>query len=122
MDRACSIATAAIAPIGSFPKAEHLVFVGGSATTAISVLAKKRETFAYAELTRTGLQSLISLLKSLDLDARKALPGMNPQRADILLAGLLVLDAAFKRTLHERAMVSTNDVLLGFLLTRKHLR
>jgi exopolyphosphatase/guanosine-5'-triphosphate,3'-diphosphate pyrophosphatase len=122
MDRACSIATAAIAPIGSFPKAQHLVFVGGSATTTISVLAEKREPFAYADLTRTGLQHVITLLKSLDLDSRKRLPGMNPQRADILLAGALVLDAAFKRTLHERAIVSTNDVLLGFLLTREHLR
>jgi exopolyphosphatase/guanosine-5'-triphosphate,3'-diphosphate pyrophosphatase len=122
MDRACSIATAGVAPIGTFPKVEHLVFVGGSATTTISVLAKKRETFDYADLTRTGLQSVITLLRSLDLEARKSLPGMNPQRADILLAGVLLLDAAFKRTLHERAIVSTNDVLLGFLLTREHSR
>jgi exopolyphosphatase / guanosine-5'-triphosphate,3'-diphosphate pyrophosphatase len=122
MDRACSIASTAIAPIGSFPKAEHLVFVGGSATTTISVLAEKRETFAYADLTRTGLQKVMTLLRSLDLEARKNLPGMNPQRADILLAGAVILDAAFKRTLHERAIVSTNDVLLGFLLTREHSR
>jgi exopolyphosphatase/guanosine-5'-triphosphate,3'-diphosphate pyrophosphatase len=122
LDRARAIASAGIAPIGSFAKAEHLVFVGGSATTTISLLAHKREAFAYADLTRTGLQQVISLLRSLDLDARKDLPGMNPQRADILLAGALVLDAAFKRTLHERAIVSTNDVLLGFLLTREHSR
>lgn len=122
MDRACSVATAAIAPIATFPKVEHLVFVGGSATTTISVLAQKREAFAYADLTRTGLQHVITSLRSLDLEARKNLPGMNPQRADILLAGALVLDAAFKRTLHERAIVSTNDVLLGFLLTREHSR
>ena len=41
---------------------------------------------------------------------------MNPQRADILLAGALILDAVFARTLHERATVSTNALLLGFLL------
>lgn len=122
MDRACSIASTNIAPIGSFPKIEHLLFVGGSATTTISVIAEKREEFAYAELTRTALQKVISLLGSLDLDARKKLAGMNPQRADILLAGVLLLDAAFKRTLHEHAIVSTNDVLLGFLLTREHSR
>ena len=118
MDRAAAIATEAIAPIGSFPKVERLVFVGGSATTTISVLAQKRESFAYADLTRSDLQGIIAHLRALDLDARKALPGMNPQRADILLAGAIVLDAAFKRTLHDRALVSTNDVLLGFLLTR----
>lgn len=122
MDRACSIASTNIAPIGSFPRVEHLVFVGGSATTTISVIAKKREEFAYAELTRTGLQNVIALLRSLDLEARKNLPGMNPQRADILLAGVLILDAAFKRTLHEHAIVSTNDVLLGYLLTREQSR
>jgi exopolyphosphatase/guanosine-5'-triphosphate,3'-diphosphate pyrophosphatase len=122
MDRACALATAALAPMGAFPKVDRLVFVGGSATTIISVLAGKQESFSYADLTRTGLQEVTNRLRALDLEARKALPGMNPQRADILLAGAIVLDAAFKRTLHERAVVSTNDVLLGYLLTRKQSR
>lgn len=122
MDRACSLATAALAPMGGFPKVERLIFVGGSATTTIAVLAGKREMFSYADLSRTGLHEVIVKLRSLDLEARKELPGMNPQRADILLAGAIVLDAAFKRTLHERAVVSTNDVLLGYLLTREQSR
>lgn len=116
MDRACAIADEAIAPIGAFPKVDRLIFVGGSATTTISVLAGKRESFAYADLTRADLQSLIERLRALDIEKRKALAGMNPQRADILLAGAIVLNAAFRRTLHDRATVSTNDVLLGYLL------
>jgi exopolyphosphatase/pppGpp-phosphohydrolase len=44
------------------------------------------------------------------------MPGMNPQRADILLAGALILECAFSLTLHEQALVSTLDLLLGTLL------
>lgn len=116
IDRARAIADEAIRPIGAFPQVNRLVFVGGSATTAISVLAEKRESFSYAILTRSDVQALIDRLSRMSVEKRKALPGMNPQRADILLAGLIVLDAAFRRTLHDRATVSTNDILLGFLL------
>jgi exopolyphosphatase/guanosine-5'-triphosphate,3'-diphosphate pyrophosphatase len=55
-------------------------------------------------------------LCALQLEVRKSLPGMNPQRADILPAGLLIIDVVLQRTEHEQALVSTNDLLLGTLL------
>lgn len=116
LDRARDMTASALREIGSFEKVDRLIFVGGSATTIVSLLAGKREPFAYEPLSRAGLHAAIETLRSTALQERKALAGMNPQRADILLGGALILDAVFARTLHERATVSTNDLLLGFLL------
>lgn len=116
LDRARARADAAIAPIGAFPRVGRLLFVGGTATTIVSMLAGNRDPFPYAQLRRADLQSAIERLRDLDLPARRSLPGVNPQRADILLGGAIVLEAAFGRTLHDCATVSANDLLLGFLL------
>lgn len=114
--RACEIAHESTEPIAQFPSVDRAVLVGGSATTAIAVQRGNREMFDYAEMSRAKLRDLIGLLRASNLQARKALPGMNPQRADILLGGLLIIDVVLERTQHEQALVSTNDLLLGTLL------
>jgi exopolyphosphatase/guanosine-5'-triphosphate,3'-diphosphate pyrophosphatase len=114
--RARDLTMQATAPIAQFSAVDRVVVVGGSATTAVAVHRQVREMFAYASLTRAELQAILARLRALDLDARKALPGMNPQRADILPAGLLIIDVVLERTQHEQALVSTNDLLLGTLL------
>jgi len=119
VERARTLAREPTSPMREFPAVERLVFVGGSATTAISVLRQSREPFSYASVTRAELQRLIARLRALNLEARKVLPGMNPQRADILLAGLLILDVVFECTQHDRSLVSTNDLLLGTLLAER---
>jgi exopolyphosphatase/guanosine-5'-triphosphate,3'-diphosphate pyrophosphatase len=121
IERARALAIEATGPIARFNRVDRAVLVGGSATTAVSVRRGNRDMFAYDSLSRDELKALISCLRSLDLDARKALPGMNPQRADILLAGLLIVDVVLDRTQQKQAVVSTNDLLLGtLLLSRRH--
>jgi exopolyphosphatase/guanosine-5'-triphosphate,3'-diphosphate pyrophosphatase len=44
-------------------------------------------------LTRKNLKRLASLLCSLTLEGRKKLPGINPYRADIIVAGAAIVDA-----------------------------
>jgi len=116
LERAQALAREALVPIKQFAAVDRLVFVGGSATTAVSVQREERQIFSYADLTRADIQRLIDLLRTLKLEDRKALPGMNPQRADILLAGLIIIDVVFDLTGHGRSLVSTNDLLLGTLL------
>jgi exopolyphosphatase/pppGpp-phosphohydrolase len=41
---------------------------------------------------------------------------MNPQRADILLGGLLIIDRILQASAAAGMLVSTSDVLLGYLL------
>lgn len=106
----------ALAPLRTFEPQKRLIAVGGSATTACAVVAGKRYELAYQNLTRQALAGLIELLASLPIAQRKALPGMVEQRADILLAGVLILDEASALTGHSDLTVSTNDLLLGYLL------
>ncbi|HEX5275588.1 MAG TPA: hypothetical protein VFW34_09965 [Candidatus Rubrimentiphilum sp.] len=106
----------ALGPLKAFAKIDRLVLVGGSATTSRAVAAGRRMTDPYEILTRTDLATVIERLASLPLERRKELPGMVAQRADILLAGALILDEACALTGHPEALVSTNDLLLGYLL------
>ncbi|MGZ3498581.1 MAG: Ppx/GppA phosphatase family protein [Vulcanimicrobiaceae bacterium] len=117
--RANAKARSLLEPIGSFAHVDTLLFVGGSATTLASMLRGDRDLFATFPLLREDLRKTLARLLTLDLDARKSLPGMNPQRADILPAGLIVLDAVFSLTGHDRAAVSTSDLLFGYLIANR---
>ena len=117
IDRAKNLSFDATSALADFEPVDRLIFVGGTATTVIWLLWGNRDLFEYADLSRSDLSHAIEQLRALDLEARKRLPGMNPQRADILLAGSLILEVLFERIGHDRAAVSTNDVLMGFLLS-----
>jgi exopolyphosphatase/guanosine-5'-triphosphate,3'-diphosphate pyrophosphatase len=119
MADAMARAVAILAPVGALPAVDRLVFVGGSATTAAAILRGNRDPFESFELSRTNLRLALAQLRALNLDARRRLPGMNPQRADILPAGLILLDAIFALAGHERATVSTSDLLYGYLLAQR---
>jgi exopolyphosphatase/guanosine-5'-triphosphate,3'-diphosphate pyrophosphatase len=103
-------------PLHTLGTVDQLVAVGGSATTACAVIAGERSEKPYVPLERDRLGGLIELLASLPLERRKQLPAMPAQRADILLAGALLLDEACAATGHSKAIVSTNDLLLGYLI------
>jgi len=46
--------------------------------------------------TRADLRKVVKLLRSADLEARRKVPGLNPARADIVLAGAAILDAVME--------------------------
>lgn len=108
----------ALRPLRPFEAQKELVAVGGSAKTAVAVVRGASSDEPYQGLERSQLHDLIDQLAILPLERRKALPGMVAQRADILLAGALILDEAFALTGHASAIVSANDLLLGYLLRR----
>lgn len=114
--RARSIARGLLRPIDEMPAVDRLVFVGGSATTAVALARGDRRPFVTAELDRGQIARTLALLLGLPLEGRKVLAGMNPQRADILPAGLIVLDEVFAIAGHTRATVTSSDLLLGYLL------
>jgi exopolyphosphatase/guanosine-5'-triphosphate,3'-diphosphate pyrophosphatase len=96
--------------------ADRVILVGGTATTTVSLMRGNRDAFSYAELSLDQVDAWVERLAGMPLQERRALPGMNPQRADILLAGLVIVQR-FLTLLDERTpLVSTSDVLLGYLL------
>jgi len=117
--RAKELARGLLAPMREFPAIERLALVGGSATTAASLLRGDRTPFVTAAIARADVLGTLTRLCAMPLDERRELPGMNPQRADILPAGLIVLDAVFELTGMERATATSSDLLMGYLLIRR---
>ncbi|HTV93723.1 MAG TPA: hypothetical protein VMG98_13490 [Verrucomicrobiae bacterium] len=116
IEEARELARKALVPIAALPKVGHIAFVGGSATTVASLIRGKRTKFDEYELSRSDLQRALVRLCALPLKERKALAGMKPQRADILPAGIIVLETVLDLIGHDRATATTADLLLGYLL------
>ncbi len=116
IEQAREIARKALAPVADFPKVGHVAFVGGSATTVASLIRGKRTKIDQYELSRSDLQRALVRLCALPLKERKALAGMKPQRADILPAGIIVLETVLDLIGQDRATATTADLLLGYLL------
>ena len=119
IERGRKIAREALAPIRDFRPIEKLALVGGSATTAAAVVRGKRTKVDRFELTRSDLQRTLVRLCALTYEERKEMVGMKPQRADILPAGIIVLETALDLLGRDRAVATTADLLLGYLLQQR---
>ena len=106
-------AAAVLAPFAEMRGFGELIAVGGTVFTAAAMVAGGVRDGA--AMTRDDDRRLIDALLARDLDARKAMPDIRPQRADILPAGLIVVDEACRLLGVERYVVSEADLLLGYL-------
>jgi exopolyphosphatase / guanosine-5'-triphosphate,3'-diphosphate pyrophosphatase len=107
-------AAAVLAPFAAAPAPSGLIVVGGTAFTAAAMVAGAplRDGVTMTAGQRAGL---LDELLSLDLDARKALPFIRPQRADILPAGIAIVDEACRILGVAEVTVSVDDLLAGYL-------
>lgn len=119
IEEARKLSRKALAPIAEFPKVAHVAFVGGTATTTAALIRGKRTLFETYELSRSDLQRALVRLCGLHLEERKHLDGMKAQRADILPAGIVVLETVLDLVGHDRATATTSDLLLGYLLQQR---
>ncbi len=104
----------ALGPYAAAPRPGRLIVVGGTAFTAASMIAggDRRDGVTMSHAQR---EELIDGLLVRDLEARKAMPHIRPQRADILPAGLLIIDEACALLGIDTVTVSTDDLLAGYL-------
>jgi exopolyphosphatase / guanosine-5'-triphosphate,3'-diphosphate pyrophosphatase len=119
VDKARAIAREALKPIAEHGSVERLAFVGGSATTTAAIVKGSRTPLAACTLTRADLQRTLERLLSMHLEDRKKVVGMKSQRADILPAGVIVLDEALATIGRDDAVATTADLLLGILLQER---
>ncbi len=119
IERARAIAREALEPIRDYPTIERLAFVGGTATTVASIVRGCKGKIASFTLTRANLQEVLARLCGMMLEERKNVVGMKPQRADILPAGIIVLDTVLDIVKCEMVVATTADLLLGFLLQQR---
>ncbi|MEA2719041.1 MAG: exopolyphosphatase / guanosine-5-triphosphate,3-diphosphate pyrophosphatase [Candidatus Eremiobacteraeota bacterium] len=106
-------ASAVLHPFTAVRGFTELIVVGGTAFTAAAMVANGAHDGA--TLTGADRRRLIDDLLARDLDARKAMPNIRPQRADILPAGLIVVDEACRALNIDTFTVSEADLLQGYL-------
>jgi exopolyphosphatase/guanosine-5'-triphosphate,3'-diphosphate pyrophosphatase len=68
-----------------------------------------------AVLTLDGIEKLCAKLVSLPLAQRRELPGLEPKRADVIVAGALIVRDLLRRTGAASAVVSDRGVRFGLL-------
>lgn len=98
-------------------RARTVVGVAGTITTvAAAVLdlpAYEREAIHHAVLGRDDVHRTADRLLAMTVPERKALPYMHPGRADVIGAGILILDRVLRRTNVRELLVSEADILDG---------
>jgi len=102
--------------------AGRLVGVAGTVTTLSAVLQALPTYDAArvhgASLSLEEVEALALRLASLPVAARAALPGMEPKRADVIVAGAVIVAEAMRATGFERLTVSDRGVRWGLLHAR----
>jgi len=110
--RARAHAARVLAPLGDLPLATTLLAVGGTVVTAGLMLHGHGDG---AILTGSDRRGLIDDLLARALAGRIEMPGIRPQRADILAAGLIIVDEAALALRCPTLTISLSDLLVGYI-------
>jgi len=94
-----------------------LVFVGGTATTLAAIklgLHQYNAKLVHGSILNRGeIQEMWQLLQEMPLESRKRVPGLQPERADIILQGILIILIVMDYLGIDRIIVSESDILEG---------
>ena len=113
-----------LAPLSGLaePQPQLLVAVAGTVTTLAAVRRalprNQREKGHGSTLSLEELEELFERLGALTVAERARLPGMEPKRADVIVAGCALLVEAMRHTGFERLTVSDRGVRWGLLYDR----
>jgi exopolyphosphatase/guanosine-5'-triphosphate,3'-diphosphate pyrophosphatase len=104
------------------PAGARLVGVAGTVTTVLSV---SRAIDPYdaarvhgATMPKSEVSAVTARLLSLDLEARKKLPGLQPKRADVIPAGAVILEESMTAVGATELVVSDRGLRWGLLADR----
>lgn len=103
---------------------ERVVAVAGTATTVVSI-RDRMETYDSsrvhkARVSRQELLEVYERLAALPLSARKKVVGLDPKRAPVMVAGLLILLEVLDFAGVDAFTVSETDILHGITLAVSH--
>ena len=102
-------------------KSGRLAGIGGTvrnlAAAAMAAAGLPSPNVQGFELTRRMLGDLVSRLAEMDVSERRKVPGIKPERGDIILAGALVVEAVLETGGFEAIEVSEAGLREGVFLT-----
>lgn len=98
--------------------ADRWVGTGGTVTTLaamrLGLSVYDPERIQNTPVTASGTRETLDGLLSMDLEARRRIPGLNPERADIIPCGAAILLAFFGLSGADAVYASDRDNLLGY--------
>jgi exopolyphosphatase/guanosine-5'-triphosphate,3'-diphosphate pyrophosphatase len=111
-----------LAPLPRPAPGARLVGLAGTVTTLFAV-AKGIDPYDAARvqgqpLTRDEVRDTVARLAALPVHLRRSVPGLQPKRADVIVAGGLVLQVALEVLSFERVTVSDRGLRWGLLTDR----
>ena len=104
-----------------FERAERLVAVGGTVTTLVALVHELEpydSNFVHLrELSMEQISAAIERISTLDVAGIAALPGVQPKRAGVILAGAVVIRELMRAGGYDTLTVSENSLLAGMAAT-----
>jgi exopolyphosphatase / guanosine-5'-triphosphate,3'-diphosphate pyrophosphatase len=109
------------ATVGDRPFRRPLMIGAGGTFMALANIAMRRRgllapTPAGYELNRPEVRHILNYLRELPLRARKNVAGLHADRADIIIAGLTVIERLMKRFAVQQLLIHDQGVRDGLLL------
>ncbi len=110
-------ARAAFAPVPAFDADAPPIGIAGTVTT-LAAIAQSMTTYDAARVHGSSLdvetlERIVARLAALPLAARRDVPGLEPKRADVIIAGALVVLAFLAQTKATTMIVSDRGVRWG---------
>ena len=97
--------------------AEAVIGVAGTITTTAAMVLDlayyDRTILNHAVIGTAAVQGVLSQLLTMTVEQRRELPFMHPGRADVIAAGVVILDRVLRRTRVASMLVSEADILDG---------
>ena len=101
-----------------FERAERLVAVGGTVVALVHELEPYDSSFVHLrELSMEQISAAIERMFTLDVESIAALPGVQPKRAGVILAGAVVIRELMRAGGYDALTVSENSLLAGMVAT-----
>jgi exopolyphosphatase/guanosine-5'-triphosphate,3'-diphosphate pyrophosphatase len=122
LDDALAAIAADLAPLDGRPPPDALVAMGGAVTNMTAVklglAAYDPELVQGAVLGRVEVDRQIELYRSRDAEARRVIVGLQPKRAEVILAGACIVRTVMDKLGQQRLTVSDRGLRHGLLIDR----
>lgn len=100
---------------------QELVAVAGTATSLVTIKYAMEEYDPAAVhgqiITREDIETIIESLARKTVEERKAIVGLEPKRASVILAGVLIIAEIMRIAQLSRVTISDYDILYGIILS-----
>ena len=122
LDEALAAIAGELGRLDSVPSPDALVGMGGAITNMTAVMLGLAlydpEVVQGTVLSRAAVDRQIELYRSYDVEARRQIVGLQPKRADVILAGACVVRTVMDKLSRDDLAVSDRGLRHGVLIER----